>query len=301
MKLPGYIIGLLVLCLHTSCDTDDSTLPGQTEPEEEIELALISHLRQYAGEPKLPLPQGTVVGVYAASYNQPPATSSPNLSNIRCVSDLQGNLNSYGLLKLQEGEDYSFYAYAPYKTGTSDFTDTIPFVHGEDVLLCTGKSFLRNVSYDNRSVSFDFIHLTAQIRFVVKVIEDSSIGDLQSTSVFHASGFIPEARLNLSTGELLPTGDASEQTDVKAAAALDEHGLYSLSSDPVCFFTTSGEQQTFHLRVTHAGITYTGDISALFVPGESSTYTVWIGSKTGLEVTVSIVAWINRYESIDIH
>lgn len=301
MKLQGYMIGLLALCLGTSCDTDSGTITGQTESREEIEAELVSHLKQYANVPAQPLPQGMGVGIYAAPYDQAPTASKPSHSNIKCISSPSGTLNLAGELKLQEGEDYSFYAYAPYKTETPDHPVAIPFAHGEDVLLCTGHPSLQNVSYDNRSVSLDFIHLTAQIGFIVKVDENANIGKLQSTSVLHATGFLPEALLNLGTGELSATGEPSEQTEVKVAAIADGNGIYSLSSDPMCFFITPDEPQTIHLRITHEGVTHEGDITDTFVPGESSIYTVWLNSQTDLSITASITDWINQYESIDIN
>lgn len=301
MKLSNYMIGLLTLCWCASCDTDSSSLAEQTDTKKEIEVKLNSHIGQYADSPALLLPQGTVVGIYAAPYSQTPLASEPECSNVRCISDDAGNLNSAGRLKLHQGEDYSFYAYAPHKADAINHPDAIPFAHGEDVLLCTEKPSLRNVTPDNCNVSVDFVHLTSQIRFIVQVNENAEVGKLQATSVFHASGFLPEAHLNLATGELIAEGEVTEQTDVKVAATPDEQGGYSLATGAVCFFTTPDEPQTIHLRVTHENITYTGDITAVFVPGESAVYTVWIDSKSHLRVTVSATDWINRYESIDIN
>lgn len=301
MKLPHYIIGLLALCLQTSCDTNNSTMDGQTEPKGEIEAELVSHLTQYANASTLVLPQGTTVGIYAAPYGQEAEASLPACSNVRCVSGLSGELDSAGELKLQEGNDYSFYAYAPYKAGASDNLQAIPFVHGEDVLLCTGNPSLLKAGYNNRNVSLSFVHATSQIRFIVKVKENANVGNLQPTSVLRASGFLPEAQLNLNTGKLTPTGEPSEQTDVKATAAPDEKGIYNLTSDPVCFFAIPDTPQTIHLRVTHAGITHTGDITAVFMPGESSVYSIWIDSQPQLEVSTFITDWVNQYESIKIN
>lgn len=301
MKLPNYMIGLLALCLQTSCNSDNNMIGGQTEPEAEVEAEFVSHLKQYAGSSSSLLPQGISVGIYAAPYNQMPSASASDHSNIRYVSTPSGNLTSTGRLKLQEGEDYTFYAYAPYKTLTPVNSENIPFVHGEDVLLCMENPSLQKVSYDNRSVSFNFAHLTPQIQFVVKVSENAGIGSLQSTSVLRASGFLPEAQLNLNTGKLTSVGEPSEKTDVTVAATPDEKGVYHLSSDPVCFFVTPNEPMNIHLRITHEGVTHTGDIATLFVPGESSVYTVWLNSQPELEITTHITDWINQYESIDIN
>lgn len=300
MKLSGYILGLLALCMQPSCDSDSRFLSGETEPGGEIEPAFVSHMKQLADEPEKLLPQGTVAGLYAAPYGQSPAASAPDHSNIRCVCGLAGNLDPAGNLQLKEGEDYSFYAYAPYKTGTPLQPEAIPFRHGEDVLLCTGNPSLRNVGSDNRSVSLRFLHLTAQIRFIVKISEETA-GTIQPTTVLHVSGFLPEATLDLVTGRLTASGESSGLTDLKVAATADETGLYSLASDPVCFFTTPDTPHSIRLRVTHEGITHTGDITAAFVPGESSVYTIWIGSQVGLNLTAAITDWVNLYESIDIH
>ena len=301
MKLPHYIIGLLALCLQTSCDKGNSTIVGQTEPKEGIEAELVSHLIQYVNAPTLVLPQGTTVGIYAAPYEQAAEAATAACSNIRCVSGLSGELDAAGELKLQEGKDYSFYAYAPYKDETQDNPQAIPFMHNEDVLLCTGSPSLLKVGFDNRNVSLNFIHRTSQIRFIVKVKEDANVENLQPTSVLRVSGFLPEAQLNLNTGELTPTGKPSEQTDVQAVAAPNEKGIYELASDPVCFFATPDSPQTIHLRVNHAGDTHTGDITTIFVPGESLLYTIWIDSKPQLEVSAFITDWVNQYESIKIN
>lgn len=300
MKLSGYILSLLILSLSSSCDTDSNSLTGQTEPKEDIELKTVSHIKTYTGVAALPLPQGTVVGIYASPYNQEPAAADPDHANVRCVCGLSGNLDSSGELKLKEGADYSLYAYAPFKTGTNFRPEAISFQHGQDVLVCTGNPSIRNVSYDNRNVSLNFIHLTAQIRFIVKIGEEGT-GTILPTTVFRASGFLPEGRLDLATGNLTALGEPSEQTDVKAASIADEKGIYSLSTEPLCFFTTSGEPQTFQLHVTHEGILYTGQITAVFVPGESSLYTVRIVSQVGLNITATIADWISQYESIDIN
>lgn len=300
MKLLSYILGLLALCLQPSCD-GDSTPGGDVEPQEEIEPDLFSHLAPYADEAARPLPQGTEVGLYAVPYGQPSTAADTDHANIRCVSDLYGHLNAAGLCKLHEGEDYSFYAYAPRKTEPGGRPEALPFRHGEDVLRCTGNPALQKVGDDNRTLSLTFAHLTAQIRFIVQVSEGSGAGPLQSTSVLRVTGFLPEGRLDLTTGELTAYGEPSEQTDLKAAAVAGKKGDFNLASDPVCFFTTPGEPQTLQVRVTHEGTTRTGDITAVFVPGESSVYTVWIGAQTGLRVTVAVTDWINRYESIDIN
>lgn len=303
MKLSSYIIGLLALCLQTSCNEGNgiATEEPETEAEREIEAKLVSHLKQYADEPAHLLPQGTVVGLYATPYNEAPVAAEAGNSNIRCIADNAGNLNPAGKLKLKEGEDYSFYAYAPYKTEVPDGAGIISFAHGEDVLLCTGNPSLQNAGYDNRSVSLNFVHLTSQIQFVVKLSNDASIAPLQPTSVMRVSGFLPGAELNLYTGKLTPTGEASGQTDLKAAAKREENGEYNLASDAVCFFTHPHEPQTLHIRVTHEGVVHEGDVTAVFVPGESTVYTIRIGLKTGIQITTHITDWINQYESIVIN
>ena len=305
MKLSNYMIGLLALCLQTSCNEGNSMTTEETEPEtetkQEIEAKLFSHLKQYADKPALLLPQGTVVGLYATPYNEAPVAAETGNSNIRCIADNSGNLNPAGKLKFKEGESYSFYAYAPYKTEAPDGAEVIPFVHGEDVLLCTDNPSLQNAGYNNRSVSLNFVHLTSQIRFIVKLGDDAVIAPLQPTSVMRISGFLPAAQLNLYTGKLTPTGEASEQTDLKVAATRKENGEYSLESDAVCFFTKPYEPQTLHIRVTHEGVSHEGDITAVFVPGESTIYTIRIGLQTGIQISTHITDWINQYESIVIN
>lgn len=303
MKLRNYTIGLLVFYLQASCSGESTVIADRAEtgPEGGIELELFSHLKQYAGTSTLLLPQGKYVGIYVAPYNELPAHAETGNSNIRCVSDSYGNLNPAGNLKLREGKDYSFYAYAPYKAEASGKPEAIPFVHGEDVLLCAGNPSLLNAGYDNRSVSLEFVHLTPQIQFVVKLSEEAGIGPLQSASVLRVSGFLPGALLDLNTGKLTPAGEVSERTDVKVASIPNEDGIYTLSTDPICFFATSNGPQTLHLRVTHEGVTYVGDINQVFIPGESIIYTIRISSKTELEITNSITDWINQYESMAIN
>lgn len=305
MKVSNYIIGLLALCLQTSCDESNSAITGKTESETEgqgtIEAMFVSRLKQYAGASVLLLPQGTPVGLYAAPYGEAPDAADTGNCNIRCIADKSGSLNPAGKLKFREGNDYSFYAYAPYKAKALDDPEAIPFVHKEDVLLCTDNPSLQNAGYDNRSVSLNFAHLTPQIRFVVQLSKEPDIGSLQSTSVMRVSGFFPYAQLNLHTGKLIPAGEVSEQTDLKVAATSGDNGEYSLASDAVCFFTTPNEAQTLHVRVTHKGVIHEGDITVAFVPGESTVYTIRIGSKTGIEITTHITDWINQYESIVIN
>lgn len=303
MKLPSYYIlySTLMLLLSSACSNNIPDSVTEEIDSQDIVLKLGSNLRKYSATNTIVLPENAHIGVFAAPYNQPSTTCESQCVNIDFAADASGSLTSANPLKLHEGDDYSIYAYVPYKQEASGNPESILFIHGEDVLGCPDVPFIIATDDNNCSTSLNFAHLTAQIQFIVKVSDESVSGSLNALSVLRATGFPSKARLNLTTGVLSTTGEVSEQADVKTAATVNEQGKYELISSPVCFFITPDAEQTIHLRITHEGNIYTGEITAIFQPGESYSYTVWLsGQQQKLTTSMAITDWINQYESIDI-
>lgn len=301
MKVPGILLLFFCAGLLSACD---GNLPDSfsDEPEkEEIVLKLSSNLKQYAVTRTSPLPQQTEVGVFVPEYQCATTTCDAAHSNVKFTADTSGGLSSENPMKLTEGGNYNVYAYSPFKKEAADAPEYIPYSHGDDVLGCPIPPAILKTNAHNCNVSLKFVHLTAQIQFIVRVSDESSLGSLNAMSVLRVEGFLPEARLNLTAGTLSVNGEPSEQSTVKAAANTDEAGKYQLVSSPVCFFVMPKDEQTLHLRVTHNGVTRTGTIRTSFQPGVSYTYTVRIDTESGLSTSVAITDWINRYESIDIN
>lgn len=266
----------------------------------EVFLELRSEQSHYASESRQ-LPEGTRIGVWGAPYGQPATATPEENRNLGFTASANGALMpDTSPLRVKEGEGCTLYAYAPYKSTVAD-PEAILFSHGEDVLGCPESAGIDQVSPDHCSAVLSFVHLTAQIRFVVVVDGDSGLEPLGPGSVIRISGFLPEGTLRLSDAVLTGSGDSSEDTDITAVAAQEEpEGDYGLATSPVCFFTTSGTPQILTLRVTHGGVTRTGSIVSEFTPGESLTYTVRIGRVEPLLLTATLTPWIYKDDIIEI-
>lgn len=291
----GWLILLLFVAGMVGCHAGDDTSGGESVP---AVLRFRSDIRQYSGS-FIPLPERTETGLFISPSGQSAASAQADCYNLKFTSGANGELLSQSPVGLTEHEDYTVYAYAPYQEKVED-PESILFAHGTDVLGCTVPAEIRDVSAPQYTGTLRFVHCSAQIRFVVKIADDSSLGELAATSVLKATGFLPQGRLNVSNGNLTAEGEASEATAVKVAAGRNgQEEEYSLESEPVCFFTLGDIPQTILLRVTHEGVTRNGSITQVFHPGESHLFTIYVSNSFELTMTATLTPWINEDETIE--
>lgn len=290
----GWLI-LLIVAGMAGCNSGDDT--SGTEPIPAA-LRFSSDIRQYNGS-FIPLPERTETGLFISPSGQSAASAQADCFNLKFTSGANGELLAQSPVGLTEHENYTVYAYAPYQEHVDD-PESILFAHGTDVLGCTVPAEIRDVSAPQYIGTLRFVHCTAQIRFVVKIADDSSLGKLTATSVLKVTGFLPQGRLSVSGGNLTGEGEASEATAVKVAAGRNGEGEeYSLQSDAVCFFTIGDAPQTILLRVTHEGVTRNGSITQAFLPGESYLYTIYVSNSFELTLTATLTPWIHEDETIE--
>ena len=288
-----FIIISVILSLP-GCSKKDSTLVL-----EEQEIVLSSKKVLYSSG-RAWLPIGIEVGVWIAPYDKTVSSTPEEYKNMKFTVAETGSLLPATSLRLKEGTGCTFFAYAPYKPAASD-PESIRFTHGEDVLGCTEHTGIEQVRADQHSAQLSFVHLTAQIRFVVVVENGSGLEPLGPQSVIRVTGFLPEGILDLSDVSLTGSGEPSDTTDVTAAATRKEPGKpYQLETESVCFFTTPSSAQTFSLRVTHNDMTYTGTITAEFHPGESLVYTLHVGTGQQLSLEATLNPWTYHYDKIEL-
>lgn len=283
----------LFLFVLFGCHSGQEGLASLEPSGQEVVLRLSSGLRQYASN-RVPLPAGTQPGIFVVDMEQRASLILEDGFNVRCTSDAEGQLMSENPVRLSEGGNYKVYAYAPYIDGISK--EKMFYSHGVDVLGCHKCAEIHGVKPDDCTGVLEFIHCTAQIRFIVEITDETAWGKLGATSVLKATGFLPQGRLNIAEGTVTGEGTPSELTVVKAAASLDAADEYHLESSPVCFFVVPDEAQTIGLRVTHQGVTHTGSITQVFRAGESYIFTIYLGSQSELSLEGTLVPWV--YEDV---
>lgn len=280
------------------CHSGHEAMESIEPTGEEVTLRLTSGLQQYANK-HIPLPKGTEPGIFVVDAGKRASLTLEDGFNVRCTCDGMGQLTSEDPVRLSEGGSYKVYAYAPYINEINS-KESLIYTGSVDVLGCQECAEIHDVKHTHCTGALEFIHCTAQIRFIVVITDEAALGKLGAKSVLKATGFLPQGRLNIAKGTVTGEGIPSEQTAIKAAAAVNEtDGLYHLESSPACFYVVPGENQTIGLRVTHEGIVHIGSITQVFQPGESYTFTIYLGSQSELTLKATLVPWIYEQEVIE--
>lgn len=225
--------------------------------------------------------EGISIGIYVPFKDSSLLSTKANFCNVLYTSGNSGTLSG-GPVFLTVGRSYDIYGYVPYQQGMQ-YPDSIGgFKSGDDVMVTT-KSTISDVSNTNSSAILTFEHLVSQLSLKI-VFEDKSIV-IDSTSSFEISGFYNSAILNLTNSTLFPA-DATSSVMAKGTDG-------SLSIQPFCFFIDKESNMTLNLSIIAEGVNYYGEISRLFVAGESYRYTVTVPVSTqDLKLSSTLITWV---------
>ena len=225
--------------------------------------------------------EGISIGVYVPFKDSSLLSAKANFSNVQYTSGNSGTLSG-GPVLLTVGRSYDIYGYVPYQPGIQSPDSIVGFKIGDDVMVAT-KSTITDVSNTNSSAVLTFEHLVSQLSFKI-IFEDKSI-IIDSTTSIEISGFYSSAKLNLTNNTLFPA-DATSSLTARGTAG-------SLSVQPFCFYTDKESNMTLKLKITAEGVNYYGEISRLFVPGESYRYTVTVPISTqDLKLNSTLTTWV---------
>lgn len=281
-------IYFLLAVFLTGCASDPAT-------EKKIPLMLSATYSGVSAKSAFTLPSDLSTGIYVTPKDS--ALTSSCFSNHEYTSDNSGSLSSAQNIYLLVGYNYDIYAYAPFLTNVSD-PRAVVFNHGTDVLWAP-KYTLMNVTATNNSAALNFTHRAAQISFNVVFADDFTSGSkvFTSSSTIQVNGFYSQGILNVTTGELTPSGSTSASLSANGSGSVASS---SLDIDASCFFPAQGTM-SLKVKVVHEGLEYNGSITDSFFSENAYNYTITINNHSPvLGIRGTLTDWIPVSDSISL-
>ena len=274
----------LITLAFWGCSSDPVVVP-----ETGTTTTLVLHATQTKASPDAQpdslLTGGTATGIFVTQHQSSPADAF--CSNKEFTATANGSLIAADTVYLTEHFSYDIYGYAPYTPILAN-PGEVEFAHGTDVLWCP-KVTLTDVTQNNRSALLHFEHRMAQISFNVGFDEKYNGSRLfTTTSEISITGFCSKGKLNIETGNIVPSGGFDVRVDANAQP--NEKGDMVLTVPRTCF-VAAGEPMKLAIQVKHGNETFKAGLEEVFNPGTSYKYTVKITHVPELTVNGKVLDW----------
>lgn len=276
----SFFRGIIIILIAVSCSKDNTLIKDASV------LSLKGKsLNIFPTKTNIPLEAGKKIGVYVVNVTSGLSeTLSTSIINNRLFSVQTGGLITGDVIYLNVGNDYDVYAYSPIVNDQPLDPNSLPFLHGTDLLYADVNRSLRNVLIGENTVDLIFVHKMSQIKFALIDDRDEITKILYpfSGAHFEVTGFYKDFTLNLANGTI-------------SIGVIDNTIKITDQNSPVCFVPAL-EDMILTIKVTIPGATsgeqiLTGVITKSFISGNSYSYNIKI-STTTLNITGSVIDWI---------